>query len=52
MKYKNDSYFLNTSAMIKLYYALFYQHLIYCIKIGDHSYLSNLNSIYLIQKMF
>ena len=47
---KNVSYFVNTSAMIKLYYALFYPHLIYCIEIWGHGYLSNLNSIYLIQK--
>ena len=45
---KNVSYFVNTSAMIKLYYALFYSHLIYCI--WGHGYVSNLNSIYLIQK--
>ena len=36
--------------MIKLYYALFYPHLIYCIEIWGHGYVSNLNSIYLIQK--
>ena len=47
---KNVSYFVNTSAMIKLYYALFYPHLIYCIAIWGHGYVSNLNSIYLIQK--
>ena len=35
--------------MIKLYYALFYPHLIYCIEIWGHRYVSNLNSIYLIQ---
>ena len=44
---KNVSYFVNTSAMIKLYYALFYPHLIHCIEIWG---VSNLNSIYLIQK--
>ena len=47
---KNVSYFVNTSAMIKLYYALFYPHLIDCIEIWGHGYVSNLNSIYLIQK--
>ena len=36
--------------MIKLYYALFYPHLIYYIQIWGHGYVSNLNSIYLIQK--
>ena len=46
----NVSYFLITSDMIKLYYALFYPHLIYCIEIWDHGYVSNLNSIYLIKK--
>ena len=47
---KNVSYFINTSAMIKLYYALCYPHLIYCIEILCHGYVSNLNRIYLIQK--
>ena len=47
---KNVSYFVNISAMIKLYYALFYPHLMYCIEICGHGYVSNLNSIYLIQK--
>ena len=37
--------------MIKLYYASYYTHLIYCIEKWGHSYLSNLNSIYLIQKI-
>ena len=46
----NVSYFVNTSAMIKLYYALFYPHLIYRIEIWGHGYVSNLNIIYLIQK--
>ena len=46
----NVSYFVNTFAMINLYYALFYLHLIYCIEILGHGYVSNLNSIYLIQK--
>ena len=31
---KNVSYFVNTSAMIKLYYALFYPYLIYCRNMG------------------
>ena len=44
------SYFVNTTAMIKLYYALFYPHLIDCIEIWGHGYVSHLNSIYLIQK--
>ena len=35
---KNVSYFVNTSAKIKLYYALFYPHLIYCIEIWGHRY--------------
>ena len=34
---KNVPHFVNTSSMIKLYYALFYPHLIYC-----HGYASNL----------
>ena len=46
----NVIYFVNTSAMIKLYYGLFFPHLIYCIEIWGHGYVSNLNSIYLIQK--
>ena len=48
---KNVSYFVNTSAMIKLYYALFYPYLIYCIEIWGHRYVSYLNIIYFIQKM-
>ena len=36
--------------MIKLYYALLYPHLIYCIEIWGHGYVSNLKGIYLIQK--
>ena len=36
--------------MIKLYYDLSYPHLIYCIEIWYHGYVSNLNSILLIQK--
>ena len=44
---QNIPCFVNT-AMIKLYYALFYPHLIYCIEIWGHGYVSNLNSIYLI----
>ena len=48
---KNVVYFVNTSAMIKLYYALFYPYLIYCIEIWGHRYVSNLNIIYFIQKM-
>ena len=39
---KNVSYFVNTSDMIKLYYALFYPHLIYCIEIWSHGYVSKL----------
>ena len=50
MDYKNVSYFVNTSAMIKLYYVLFYPYLLYYIEICVYSYVSNLNSIYLIQK--
>ena len=33
---KNVSFCLNESAMIKLYYALFYPHLIYCLDIWRH----------------
>ena len=36
--------------MIKLYYVLFYPYLLYYIEICVYSYVSNLNSIYLIQK--
>ena len=43
---KNVSYFVNTSANIKLYYALFYPHLIYCIEIWGHGYVSNLYIMY------
>ena len=35
---KNVSYFVITSAMIKLYYALFYPHLIYCKEIWGVMY--------------
>ena len=47
---KHVSYFVNTSVMLKLYYALFYPHLIYCIEMSGHGHVSKLNSIYLIQK--
>ena len=43
---RNIPYFVNKSDMITLYYALLYPHLIYT----GLSYVSNLNSIYLIQK--
>ena len=48
---KNVSYFVNTSAIFKLCYYLFYPHLIYCIEIWGHRYVSNLNITYLIQKI-
>ena len=36
--------------MIKLYYALFYPHLIYCLEIWGHTYKSNIDCIHVIQK--
>ena len=36
--------------MIKLYYVLFYHHLIYCLEIWGHTYKSNIDCIHVIQK--
>ena len=47
---KNVSFCLNESAMIKLYYALFYPHLIYCLEIWGHTYKSNIDCIHVIKK--
>ena len=37
--------------MIKLYYALFYPHLIYCLEIWGHTYKSNIDCIHVIKKV-
>ena len=47
---KNVSFCLNESAMIKLYYALFYPRLIYCLEIWGHTYKSNIGCIHVIQQ--
>ena len=36
--------------MIKLYYAFFYTHLIYCLEILGNTYTSNIDCIHVIQK--
>ena len=35
--------------MIKLYYELFYPHLIYCLKIWGYNFKPNINCIHVIQ---
>ena len=40
------------SAMINLYYALFYPHLMYNLEIWGHTYKSNINCIRVIQQGF
>ena len=47
---KNVSFCLNESAMIKLYYSLFYHQLIYCLEIWGNAYKSYINCIHVIQK--
>ena len=47
---KKLSFCLNESAMIKLYYAVFYPHLIFCLEILGHTYKSNIDCIHFIQK--
>ena len=47
---KNVSFWLNESAMIILYYVVFYSHLIYCLEMLRHTYKSNIDCIHVIQK--
>ena len=47
---KNISYFVNSICHYQTILCIIYLHLIYCIEIWGHSFVSNLNSIYLIQK--
>ncbi len=47
---KKASFYLQTRALVMLYYALVYLYMQYCILVWDSTYPSNLNRIVLLQK--